>query len=169
MRRITSLSISTPKANAICWAMRGQPQLRLRRFMATTASMSSCFGPCGPGRRLRLGVNNKQYFRFFSALWRYTRVEVFRTMAERRTRVGRMKRVHKPALKAMQRWHLEYVLPSFPVHAAAMAYRKKTSIFDNASVHAGSKYLLRMDFQNCFPSIVESDLKSYIDARPARF
>src|SRR5215467_1048729 len=46
MRRITSLSISTPKANAICWAMRGQPQLGLRRFMATTASMSSCFGPC---------------------------------------------------------------------------------------------------------------------------
>src|ERR1035438_6692111 len=33
-------------------------------------------------------------------------------------------------LKAMQRWYLEYVLPNFPVHAAAMAYRKKTSIFD---------------------------------------
>jgi hypothetical protein len=39
------------KANAICCAIRGQPQLGLRRFISTTASMSSFFGPFGPGRR----------------------------------------------------------------------------------------------------------------------
>src|ERR1035438_3508196 len=39
----------------------------------------------------------------------------------------------------------------------------------NASIHKDSKYLLRMDFQNFFPSIVESDLKFYIDARPILF
>jgi len=72
-------------------------------------------------------------------------------------------------LKALQRWYLEYVLPGFPVHRAAMAYRKKTSIFDNASIHTASKYLLRMDFQNFFPSIVESDLKAYIQARATLF
>jgi hypothetical protein len=38
------LSISTPKAKAICWAMLGQPQMGLRCFIATTASMSSFFG-----------------------------------------------------------------------------------------------------------------------------
>ena len=40
----------------------GQPQLGLRRFMATTASMISS-GPFGPGRRRRSGENNVRYFR----------------------------------------------------------------------------------------------------------
>src|SRR5205823_2725201 len=71
--------------------------LGLRRFISTTASMSSFFGPFGPGRRQRWGENNMRYFRLLSTLWRCSRVEVFRTMAERRTRAGRMKRVHKPA------------------------------------------------------------------------
>src|SRR5438874_13716698 len=78
--------------------MRGQPQLVLRRFIATTASMRAFFGPFGPGRRPRLGENNMQYFRLLSTLWRCSSVEGFRTMAERRTRAGRMKRVHKPAM-----------------------------------------------------------------------
>src|SRR5438128_4736890 len=51
MRRTTSLSISTPKASVICSAIRGQPQLGLRRFISTTASMSSLAGPFGPARR----------------------------------------------------------------------------------------------------------------------
>src|SRR4029077_7541408 len=85
MRRTISLSISTAKANAICWAIRGQPQLGLRRFISTTASMSSFFGPFGPGRRPRLGENNMRYFRLLSTLWRCSSVEGFRTTAERRT------------------------------------------------------------------------------------
>src|ERR1700678_4159626 len=50
-----------------------------------------------------------------------------------------------------------------------MTYRKKSLVFDNASIHTDSKYLLRMDFQNFFPSIVESDLKAYIQARTTLF
>ena len=50
--------------------MRGQPQLGLRRFIATTASMRSLFGPFGPGRRPRWGENNMRYFRFLSTLWK---------------------------------------------------------------------------------------------------
>src|ERR1700726_2292018 len=53
-----SLSISTPKAKVICWAIRGQPQLGLRRFILTTASTSSLLGPFGPGCRPRLVENN---------------------------------------------------------------------------------------------------------------
>jgi hypothetical protein len=45
------LSISTPKANVNRWAIRGQPQLGLRRFISATASMSSLFGPFR-GRRM---------------------------------------------------------------------------------------------------------------------
>jgi hypothetical protein len=76
----------------------GTTQLRLRRFNATTASMSFLFGPFGPGGRLRWGENNMRYFRLASTLWRCSSVDGFRTMAERRTRAGFMKRVHKPAM-----------------------------------------------------------------------
>src|SRR5215472_9463772 len=46
--------------------MRGQPQLGLRRFMATTASMRSWSGPFGPGRWRRLGENKTRYFRLLA-------------------------------------------------------------------------------------------------------
>jgi RNA-directed DNA polymerase len=64
-------------------------------------------------------------------------------------------------LKALQRWLLLNVVEQLPVHNAAMAYRKGKSIFGNAQIHAGSHYLLRMDFQNFFPSITEDDLRTY--------
>jgi RNA-directed DNA polymerase len=72
-------------------------------------------------------------------------------------------------LKAMQRWLLTYVLNIIPIHPAAMAYRKKKSIFNNASLHAGSNYLLRMDCKDFFPSITEDDLKVLIANRPSTF
>jgi RNA-directed DNA polymerase len=72
-------------------------------------------------------------------------------------------------LKAMQRWLLTYVLVGLPMHPAAMAYRKKKSIFDNASLHAGSNYLLRMDCKDFFPSITEADLRLLVANRPTTF
>ncbi len=39
-------------------------------------------GPLGPGRRRRLGENNRRYLRFFKRLWKCSSVEGFRTMAE---------------------------------------------------------------------------------------
>src|SRR5215813_5304695 len=62
IRRTTSLSMSTPNAKEICWAMRLQPQVRLRRFISFTASINSFVGPFGPGRRTRLGENSSRYF-----------------------------------------------------------------------------------------------------------
>jgi hypothetical protein len=46
------------RGNVICWAIRGQPQVGLRRFISTTASINSWAGPFGPGRRLRLAENS---------------------------------------------------------------------------------------------------------------
>jgi hypothetical protein len=64
IRRTTSLSISTPKASVICWAIRLQPPVRLRRFISTTASINSFAGPFGPGGRTRVGENSSRYFCF---------------------------------------------------------------------------------------------------------
>ena len=84
------------KAKAICWAIRGQPQLGLRCFISTTARMSSALGPFGPGFRRRLAENSTRYFCLLMALVASS-VEGFRTIAERSSRVGRTKSASKPA------------------------------------------------------------------------
>ena len=86
-------------------------------------------------------------------------------------RNGDKRRIDHPSkqLKSMQRWILEYLLPSFPVHSAAAAYRKGKTIFDNASIHVTSKYLLRMDFANFFPSLCSDDFRSYRAGNPTLF
>ncbi|UTW49166.1 retron St85 family RNA-directed DNA polymerase [Bacterioplanoides sp. SCSIO 12839] len=47
-------------------------------------------------------------------------------------------------------------LDKFPVHSAAMAYRKGISIKDNAYHHRNGRYLLKMDLENFFNSISNS-------------
>jgi RNA-directed DNA polymerase len=65
-------------------------------------------------------------------------------------------------LKVMQRMVLDSYLKGLPVHECATAYRDGVSIRENASVHLGSKYLLKMDFSDFFPSIGPADLISHI-------
>src|SRR6516162_9255499 len=55
MRRTTSLLMGIPKAKAICGAIRGQPHVGFRRFICTTATMTSWLAlwarlPPSPGR-----------------------------------------------------------------------------------------------------------------------
>ena len=58
-----------------------------------------------------------------------------------------------PSLKEIQRWILENILESVPVHPCAKAYIKGLSIIDNARFHKGQKSVLKMDILNFFPSI----------------
>jgi len=88
-----------------------------------------------------------------------------------RKRNGSYRTIDHPSkpLKAMQRWLLTYVINDLPIHPAAMAYQKHKSIYDNASLHASSGYLLRMDCKDFFPSITDDDLRLLIANRPATF
>jgi len=56
-------------------------------------------------------------------------------------------------LKIFQRVLLERLSSVLPVHPAALAYRKGLGIKDNAELHKNGRFLLKMDFQNFFPSI----------------
>jgi hypothetical protein len=53
----------------------------------------------GPGFCLRFGAKRTRYFRFWRALWRFNRVEGFRTIAERIRRAGFMNKEHNPTTK----------------------------------------------------------------------
>lgn len=56
-------------------------------------------------------------------------------------------------LKFIQRIIVSSLSQTLPVHAHAYAYKKGVSIKENAQMHLSTKYLLKMDFSNFFPSI----------------
>src|SRR6266446_5286765 len=70
-------------------------------------------------------------------------------------RTGGTRTIHHPAreLKLLQRWLLQNVLTALPVHTAATAYSKESSIRRNAEMHVANNYILRVDFHNFFPSL----------------
>lgn len=78
-------------------------------------------------------------------------------------RSGGMREIAQPAreLKQLQRVILNHIIGPLPVHSAATAYRSGLSIRDNALPHAGDGPILKMDFQNFFPSIKSSDWYRY--------
>lgn len=57
-------------------------------------------------------------------------------------------------IKLLQRWAIEVYINQLPVHKAATAYRLGIGIKDHAELHAGNRYLLKLDFQDFFPSIL---------------
>lgn len=80
-------------------------------------------------------------------------------------RDGKTKRtIAQPAkeLKAIQYWVMDKVLSAFPIHCAAMAYRKGRSIATNAAKHAPARFLLKMDFKDFFPSITGEDFEAFL-------
>ena len=56
-------------------------------------------------------------------------------------------------LKYIQRILFKVLRKLLPVHQSAMAYKKGVGIKDNAAAHVRNSYLLKMDFNNFFPSI----------------
>lgn len=56
-------------------------------------------------------------------------------------------------LKFVQRLLVQELADKLLVHDLAMAYRQGVSIRQNAEVHLATKYLLKMDFKDFFPSI----------------
>lgn len=81
-------------------------------------------------------------------------------------RTGGERRIDHPSaeLKALQRWLNLRVLSRFPVHESATAYEQFASTRKNAAPHARSKFLLRLDFRDFFPSILRKDIFDFLKA-----
>lgn len=79
-------------------------------------------------------------------------------------RHGGLRTIHHPAkpLKAIQRWLLREVIEDLPVNDCAFAYRKGKNIAAHAKIHVRSRFLLRMDVKDFFPSITADDITNYI-------
>lgn len=80
-------------------------------------------------------------------------------------KAGGMREVAQPAreVKAIQRWIVREIGPLLPIHDSATAYREGASIRKNAEAHASSRYMLKLDFTNFFPSILKSDVHLHLE------
>lgn len=72
-------------------------------------------------------------------------------------------------LKLIQRWVVDNVLSSYPIHSAAAAYVQGKGIRANAETHATNRYLLKIDFRNFFPSLKSSDYKIHTERYAPNF
>ena len=74
------------------------------------------------------------------------------------------------SVKTLQRWVMKNVLAEMPVHEAAIAYVKGKGIRQNAAMHAPHRFLMKLDFQDFFPSITAEDFVSYVhESIPNKF
>jgi len=65
----------------------------------------------------------------------------------------------KSQLRAAQEWIAQNILAPAPIHEAAMAFRPKICIADNAALHAGAQVVVRIDLKDFFPSITFRRIK----------
>lgn len=77
---------------------------------------------------------------------------------------GGLREVAQPAreVKTIQRWIIKSISNLLPVHNAATAYKVGASIKTNAARHAINSNILKMDFENFFPSITVFDIHKHL-------
>jgi len=75
-------------------------------------------------------------------------------------KTGGLRTIHHPAreLKLLQMWLIENLFSKLPIHQAAAAYKLGSSVKRHASIHRHSKFLLKVDMRDFFPSITGRDL-----------
>lgn len=95
---------------------------------------------------------------------KYKRFEI-----AKRTRGTRLIAHPSRRLKDYQRLTVEFLEDYLPVHKAAHAYRKGSSIKKNASNHLKSRYLLKMDFENFFNSITPKHFTNFLNEIDVHF
>ncbi len=80
-------------------------------------------------------------------------------------RDGSERQVAQPAreVKAIQRWIIRELRQYLPIHPCVTAYEKDCSIVRNADAHLASRYILKMDLKDFFPSIMAGDLARHLD------
>ncbi len=70
----------------------------------------------------------------------------------------------RPYLQHAQQWVQSTILHNQPLHPAAMAYRRGVSIVDNARLHAGKRFVVRLDLKDFFPTITFARVRGLFES-----
>jgi RNA-directed DNA polymerase len=79
-------------------------------------------------------------------------------------RTGGVRTIEHPSrqIKALQRILIKILFEKFPIHHAATAYRKGSSIKKNALIHINSNFTLHVDLESFFPSFKSADVSNFL-------
>jgi len=79
-------------------------------------------------------------------------------------RTGGCRIIFQPSaeLKSYQRYISREIFSRFPVHSCVYSYQKNKSVKDMALKHLKTKYLLRVDFKDFFPSLSAKNIRYFI-------
>ena len=79
-------------------------------------------------------------------------------------RDGGQRKIEHPSreLKALQRWLNAFLLQALPLHPNATAYSKGASVKLNAARHLDTKFTVRLDFKEFFPSFKETGIRQFL-------
>jgi hypothetical protein len=79
-------------------------------------------------------------------------------------RSGGFRSIAQPAreVKSLQQAVVSGLLKQLPVHPNATAYRNGVGLIANAAPHAGHNAILKLDFENFFNSIKQSDFEDHL-------
>jgi RNA-directed DNA polymerase len=77
---------------------------------------------------------------------------------------GQFRKISQPTpeIKLLQTWLIDNEFQKFPIHAAAKAYKRHTGLIDNVLPHKNNRFLLKIDFENFFPSITSEKFKQFM-------
>jgi hypothetical protein len=95
----------------------------------------------------------------------------YKTYLIRKRNPGEYRTIAQPAkeVKTLQYWVIKHVLNRFPVHSAATGYRRGLNIADNALRHVHGRFLLKLDFENFFPSLRAVDFRLFMRKHAPQF
>ena len=79
-------------------------------------------------------------------------------------RKGGFRTIDHPSkhLKFLQRWLVRNIFAHTPVHSSVYSYKEGISIREHARLHLNSRYTLRIDFRDFFPSIRSTDVQKLL-------
>lgn len=78
---------------------------------------------------------------------------------------GGRRTIEQPSreVKTLQRWVVQRLIRSLDIHQSATAYRKGSGILSNAMRHVATRFTLRIDFKDFFPSFSSENVRKFLD------
>lgn len=89
----------------------------------------------------------------------------YKTYSIPKREIGKFREISQPTpeIKLIQRWITKNELAKFPIHACATAYRENIGLLENVIPHKNHRFLLKLDFENFFPSITSKKFQLFME------
>jgi RNA-directed DNA polymerase len=114
--------------------------------------------------KLLAELHNKSGVSEVKLRWLQTHASILYKTYQINKRSGGKRTIEQPTkeIKVIQRWISRKILGNLPISSCATAYHKGASIKLNARAHRKSRFTIRLDFKDFFPSFRRSGIEKFL-------